>query len=67
MTVQPLYGWLDRITGEGALQDGEHAVPLLAERVEAGANDAEVFGAGERAESRHRPLRTLTHLIVRVR
>lgn len=51
MTIQPLYGWLDRIAGEGALQDGEHAVPLLAQRVEAGANDAEMFGAGERAET----------------
>lgn len=30
MTVQLLRGGLDRIAGEGALQDGEHAVSLLA-------------------------------------
>ena len=30
VTVQPLCDWLDRIASEGTLQDGEHAVALLA-------------------------------------
>ena len=51
MTVQPLCGWLDRIASEGTLQDGEHAVALLAYRVEAGTDDAEMFGTSERAET----------------
>lgn len=51
MTVQRLSGDLDRIAGKGALQDGEHAVSLLAQRVETGADDAEVLGAGDGAET----------------
>lgn len=33
------------------MQYGEHAVPLLAQGVEAGADDAEMLGTGERAEA----------------
>ena len=51
VNVQPLRDWPDRIAGEGALQDGEHAVPLLAQRCEACADDAEMLGAGERAQA----------------
>ena len=51
MTVQRLCSGLDRITGEGALQHLQHAVALLSQRIEAGANDAEIFSAFDGAEA----------------
>ena len=51
VTVQRLCSGLDRITGEGALQHLQHAVALLSQRIEAGANDAEIFSAFDGAEA----------------
>ena len=51
MTVQPLRRDRNRVAGESALQHVEHAVPLLAQGVEASADDAEMFSAGDGAEA----------------
>ena len=51
MTVQRLCSGLDSIAGEGALQHFQHTVALLAQRVEAGANDAEIFSAFDGAKA----------------
>ena len=50
MTVQPLRGGLERTAREGVLQHFEHAVALFAKCVEAGTDDAKVFGADDSAE-----------------
>lgn len=50
MTVQPLRRDRNRVAGESALQHVEHAVPLLAQGVEASADDAERFSAGSGSE-----------------
>lgn len=51
MTVQPLRRDRNRGGGESALQHVEHAVPLLAQGVEASEDDAEMFSAGDGAEA----------------
>lgn len=53
MTVQRLSNYLDRVASKGALQHREHAVAFFAQRVQTGADDAEVLGTGERAETSH--------------
>jgi transposase len=51
VTIQQLREDLDRVSMEGALQYVEHAVALLAKRVETGADDAEIFGADDGAKA----------------
>lgn len=51
MTVQRLYSGLDRIAGKGALRHVQHTVALFAQRIEAGANDAEIVGTFDGAEA----------------